>query len=652
MKITAKKEYSISDLISKSGIFSDGDWIESKDQDPNGEVRLIQLADIGDGVFIDKSKRFLTLKRAQELKCTFLKKGDILIARMPDPIGRACIFPGSEQPCVTAVDVGIIRPENNAVHNEWLKYKINSPHFRHLIREYTTGTTRKRISRKNLDKITFELPSYADQIKIVQILSKAEQLIKDRKQTIRYLDALLQSQFLKMFGDPLVNPYKWKGKTLPELAKKNKYAIKRGPFGGSLKKEIFVDSGFLVYEQFHAINDDFSLARYFITHEKYQELIAFKVIPRDLIISCSGVTLGRIAEIPEGAHEGIINQALLKLSLNPKEINNTYFKFLFRNKRIQDILFGFSRGSGIPNFPPMKTINSIKFPTPPIKLQNEFSKFIERTDFLKAKLESSLNDIENLFNTISQLAFKGKLDLSEIDGEQQELKQIKSATNYFAQQTKLLAKLAPLAILQKKLDRINKSTQTFKSFEAVNKAFEVNKLPHIESLKRFEEFMVNSGIGRLDEINSYQEYLDVMNLPVFKQLDIADKFRIKGLEHFHERYLKELKELERKRRKEEAKSYHGKKLDEEFLITILKKDFKGPFKAEILYEHLKQLSFDFNYDHFVNLIFGLLKGKKPILKQKCIETHIHEMAIPIMDLLPELQEAQKSDGLYLMLNKE
>jgi hypothetical protein len=53
-------DVSLSDCVGSDGIFTDGDWVESKDQDPNGEVRLIQLADIGVGSFLDKSARFLT----------------------------------------------------------------------------------------------------------------------------------------------------------------------------------------------------------------------------------------------------------------------------------------------------------------------------------------------------------------------------------------------------------------------------------------------------------------------------------------------------------------------------------------------------------------------------------------------------------------
>src|SRR2546426_5062847 len=91
-------------LLAVDGLISDGDWVETKDQDPTGDVRLIQLADIGDCVFRNRSNRFLTGTRADELGCTYLQAGDVLVARMPDPLGRACVFPRMSQRCVTAVD--------------------------------------------------------------------------------------------------------------------------------------------------------------------------------------------------------------------------------------------------------------------------------------------------------------------------------------------------------------------------------------------------------------------------------------------------------------------------------------------------------------------------------------------------------------------
>jgi len=112
----------VNDLIGGEGVFVDGDWVESKDQDPDGDVRLIQLADIGDGEYRNRSSRFLTYDKAVELRCTFLKKGDVLIARMPDPLGRACIYPGDSKESVTVVDVAVVRSKNGDFSHRWLMY--------------------------------------------------------------------------------------------------------------------------------------------------------------------------------------------------------------------------------------------------------------------------------------------------------------------------------------------------------------------------------------------------------------------------------------------------------------------------------------------------------------------------------------------------
>jgi len=140
----------IEELVGVEGLFVDGDWVESKDQDPDGEVRLVQLADIGDGAFRHKSNRFLTKEKAKELGCTFLEQGDVLIARMPDPLGRACIYPGGPRPAVTAVDVAIVRAGGNAFNHRWLMHFVNAPAFRSAVASLQGGSTRKRISRGNL----------------------------------------------------------------------------------------------------------------------------------------------------------------------------------------------------------------------------------------------------------------------------------------------------------------------------------------------------------------------------------------------------------------------------------------------------------------------------------------------------------------------
>src|SRR3972149_247363 len=164
----------IEDVVDSEGVFIDGDWVESKDQDPNGEIRLIQLADVGDGYYRNRSNRFLTHKRALELGCTFIEKGDLLIARMPDPLGRARIFPGDTKQSVTVVDVCIVRTKN--AEHRWLMYAINSPKFRADVESLQSGSTRKRISRKNLARLKLPIPPLSEQERIV---SRIEELLSD-----------------------------------------------------------------------------------------------------------------------------------------------------------------------------------------------------------------------------------------------------------------------------------------------------------------------------------------------------------------------------------------------------------------------------------------------------------------------------------------
>lgn len=179
----------IPELVCRDGIFSDGDWVESEDQDPNGDVRLIQLADIGDGRYINKSNRFMTTRRASELRCTHLRTGDILIARMPEPLGRACIFPGDRKLAVTVVDVCIVRGRDEDFDAAWLIHFINSPDFRDGISSRQSGSTRKRISKGNLSTLAIPVPPRAEQTRIT---TKLEELLSDLDAGVAELKAAQQ----------------------------------------------------------------------------------------------------------------------------------------------------------------------------------------------------------------------------------------------------------------------------------------------------------------------------------------------------------------------------------------------------------------------------------------------------------------------------
>ena len=194
----------LENLIAPNGIFTDGDWVESKDQDPNGEVRLIQLADIADSRFMDKSSRFLTRQKADELNCTFLKKGDLMVARMPDPLGRCCIFPLDGEECfVTVVDVCAIRVGSAEIDPQYLMRAINSPTVRAQVSALQSGSTRKRISRKNLATVSIPVPPFNEQHRIVDRIEalfdeidRGVESLRTAKKTIAlYRQSLLKSAF-------------------------------------------------------------------------------------------------------------------------------------------------------------------------------------------------------------------------------------------------------------------------------------------------------------------------------------------------------------------------------------------------------------------------------------------------------------------------
>ena len=310
-------------------------------------------------------------------------------------IGRTSLYPAESSVIGT---MQYLLPKENVLP-EYLCYVVKYMH----LEKYFTGATIPHIYFKDYKKEEFNLDTLDRQKEIVNILGRIECVISSRQQELQKLDELIKARFVEMFGS--IHDGKFEMKTLPEIVRNDKNSIKRGPFGGALKKDDFVDEGYLVYEQRHAIHNDFDYAKYYITQEKYEDMIGFKVVPGDLIISCSGVTLGRIAEVPNGAKAGIINQALLKLSLNQELMMNTFFIQQFRGEEIQEILFGFSRGSGIPNMPSMSEVKAVKFVCPPLEMQKQYCDFVHQVDKSKVAVQKALEKTQLLFDSLMQQYF-------------------------------------------------------------------------------------------------------------------------------------------------------------------------------------------------------------------------------------------------------
>ncbi|MBJ6611942.1 MAG: restriction endonuclease subunit S [Candidatus Thiothrix moscowensis] len=186
---------------------------------------------------------------------------------------------------------------------------------------------------------------------------------------------------------PFELPKGWEWSTLSQVIASDKYAIKRGPFGSALKKAYFVSSGYKIYEQKHAIGDDFSLGEYYIDEQKFKELQAFEVKPNDLIISCSG-TVGRVAIAPSWMDVGIINQALLKITLNEQALINNYFKILFPAFYMKTEILTELQGTAQKNMVSVDTLKTEAFPLPPLTEQH--------------RIVAKVNELMSLCDTLEQ----------------------------------------------------------------------------------------------------------------------------------------------------------------------------------------------------------------------------------------------------------
>ena len=119
-------DWGVSPLGARCQFVRDGDWIERKDQG-GSDFRLLQISNIGVGQFVETGNyRWITEETFRRLNCTEILPGDVIVARMPDPTGRAWHVEGLPWRAVTAVDVAIIRTEQDRLEPRFLAYFLNS----------------------------------------------------------------------------------------------------------------------------------------------------------------------------------------------------------------------------------------------------------------------------------------------------------------------------------------------------------------------------------------------------------------------------------------------------------------------------------------------------------------------------------------------
>ena len=181
-KIKNLSKYKLEKLEDVIEYIDDGDWIETKDQSDEG-IRLIQTGNIGEGEFLEKAtkSRYINEETFERLKCRELKNGEILLSRLPDPVARCCKLPNLDYKCITSVDVSIIKFNNELILDDYFIFLTYSKYYYDEIERYTTGSSRDRISKKNLLNIEIPLPSIEEQKKILNKINQNNSKINENK---------------------------------------------------------------------------------------------------------------------------------------------------------------------------------------------------------------------------------------------------------------------------------------------------------------------------------------------------------------------------------------------------------------------------------------------------------------------------------------
>ncbi len=285
-------------------------------------------------------------------------------------------------------DLNIIRSNLNGV---FLSYYLNNAKKREIA-QLAQGISVVHLYASQLKKLSISIPSLLEQQRIADCLSSLDGLITAENQKLDALKDHKKGLTQQLFPTEGQTTPKYR---FPKFQSNEAWPIRqlgnickfvRGPFGGALKKDIFVNDGYAVYEQSHAIYSNFNEFRYFITKSKYEELKRFSVKSNDLIMSCSG-TMGKFAVIPTQHKEGVINQALLKLSVkNDYDLN--FIKYTLEHPINQEKLLSQSAGGAIKNVVGVGQLKEISLPIPS---KNE-----------QTKIADCLSSIDDLITTQTQ----------------------------------------------------------------------------------------------------------------------------------------------------------------------------------------------------------------------------------------------------------
>lgn len=268
----------------------------------NKGVRVIQLQNIGDGEFVNVSKIYTSVEKADELLANNICPHDIIISKMGDPVGRACIIPDTHDRYVMCSDGIRLVVDENKYSKYFIYSSINSDTFRASVESKSTGSTRKRIGLSHLKSLPLLIPTLSEQKKIADCLSSLDTLIKAENEQLdaleQYKAGLLQQLFpaegettpKRRFAE-FKDDKDWEEVTLDDLAKFRRGSFPQ-PYGLA---EWYDDKNGMPFVQVYDVGDNLKLKS--TTKRKISKLAAEQsvFIPKGTLVITIQGSIGRVA---------------------------------------------------------------------------------------------------------------------------------------------------------------------------------------------------------------------------------------------------------------------------------------------------------------------------------------------------------------------
>jgi len=360
-----------------------------------------------DGGFDFSRPKYIPISFYNRLKNGLIEIDDILIVKDGATTGKIS-YVNDDFPLPKAAineHVFKLKVDKCKIFSKYAFYFLYSSNGNRQILSDFRGATVGGISKEILDKVEIPLPPLAEQKAIVAKLDKADEIKRLNQKLIEKYDALTQSLFIDMFGDPVQNEREWCKEKLEYFAKREKNSIVDGPFGSSIKETDYIDVGIPIIRINNIRNDKFYDKEYkFLSEKKYLELIRSKIDFEDIIMARVGNTIGKSCIFDKKFKALLSTTGVCKISVDQDKFNLIFIAKQLSFKTYKNYIISNVQGAGQP-YLNLSKIKNFQLINPPIELQNQFAERVKAIEAQKKLAQDALTKSETLFNSLLQASF-------------------------------------------------------------------------------------------------------------------------------------------------------------------------------------------------------------------------------------------------------